>query len=181
LIIYFYQVDAPYGCFSNFSPHAIVLPQQSGCANECGDKLWPTVEHYYQAHKFQDTKFEYLMAQVHAAPTPKLAAQIGRDASYQPHPDWNLRKYAIMYRAVWQKFRTHLDIQQILLDTGDAEIVEDSAVDYFWGCGLDRTGENQLGRILMRVRAELGGFTPHSEDGQTVLNTAPPQIPDLDR
>jgi N-glycosidase YbiA len=60
-----------------------------------------------------------------------------------------------MYGAVWQKFSCHLDIQQILLATLDAEIIEDSPVDYFWGCGNDRTGQNHLGQILMRVRADL--------------------------
>jgi N-glycosidase YbiA len=145
LRIYFYKVDAPYGCFSNFSPHEIDLD---------GEK-WATVEHYYQAHKFQGTKFEYLMAEIQAAPTPELAAKIGRNPEHQPHPDWNLRKCELMYRAVWQKFSQHLDIQQILLNTLAAEIIEDSPVDYFWGCGIDRTGANQLGRILMQVRTDL--------------------------
>jgi N-glycosidase YbiA len=145
LRIYFYKVDAPYGCFSNFSPHEIDLD---------GEK-WATVEHYYQAHKFQGTKFEYLMAEIQAAPTPELAAKIGRNPEHQPHPDWNLRKCELMYRAVWQKFSQHLDIQQILLNTLAAEIIEDSPVDYFWGCGIDRTGTNQLGRILMQVRTDL--------------------------
>ena len=95
------------------------------------------------------------MAEIQAAPTPELAAKIGRNPAYQPRPDWNLCKCGIMYRAVWQKFNRHLDIQQILLDTLDAEIIEDSPVDYFWGCGIDRTGENHLGRILMQVRADL--------------------------
>ena len=95
------------------------------------------------------------MLQIQAAPTPELAAKIGRNPEYQPHPDWNLYKCEIMYRAVWQKFSYHLDIQQVLLDTLDAEIVEDSPVDYFWGCGSKKTGANHLGRILMRVRDDL--------------------------
>lgn len=143
--IYFYKVDAPYGCFSNFSPHSIELT----------GRTWATVEHYYQAHKFQSTKFEELMWQIQAAPTPELAAKIGRNSEYQPRSDWDLCKCAVMYDAVLQKFRTHLDIQQILLDTIDAEIIEDSPTDYFWGCGIDRTGTNQLGRILMQVRANF--------------------------
>jgi N-glycosidase YbiA len=147
LSIYFYKVDAPYGCFSNFSPHSIEL---------AGEK-WTTVEHYYQAHKFQGTKFADLMAEIQAAPTPELAAKIGRNPAYQPRPDWDLRKCEIMYRAVWQKFSYHVDIQQVLLDTLNAEIIEDSPVDYFWGCGIDRTGQNQLGHILMQVRANLKG------------------------
>jgi N-glycosidase YbiA len=145
LIIYFYKVDAPYGCFSNFSPHSIELDGES----------WATVEHYYQAHKFEGTKFDYLMAEIQAAPTPELAAKIGRDPAHQPRADWDLHKCQIMYRAIWQKFSSHLDVQQILLDTLNAEIIEDSSVDYFWGCGLDRSGQNQLGRILMQVRSEL--------------------------
>lgn len=143
--IYFYKVDAPYGCFSNFSPHPI----------ELAGKEWATVEHYYQAHKFFETEFDYLMAQIHRAPTPELAAKIGRDPQHHPHPHWHRRKCVVMERAIGQKFNTHLDIQQVLLDTGDAEIVEDSPVDYFWGCGRAGTGRNQLGRILMRVRANL--------------------------
>jgi N-glycosidase YbiA len=153
LRIYFYKVDAAYGCFSNFSPHSILLP--SSAQKTSVGEYWPTVEHYYQAHKFQGTQFEYLMAQIQAAPTPELAAKIGRNCDYQPHPNWDTCKCEIMHRAVWQKFSTHLDIQQILLDTGAVEIVEDSPVDCFWGCGIDRTGANHLGRILMQVRADL--------------------------
>ncbi len=152
LSIYFYKVDAPYGCFSNFAPYSIVMP--SSCNGLAGNQ-WPTVEHYYQAHKFLGTKFEYLMAQIQQAPTPELATKIGRDCKYQPHPDWDRCKCEIMYRAVWQKFSHHLDLGQILLDTLDVEIIEDSPVDYFWGCGTDRTGTNHLGRILMQVRADL--------------------------
>ncbi len=143
--IYFYKVNAPYGCFSNFSTHSI----------ELAEREWATVEHYYQAHKFLDTEFEYLMGEIHAAPTPEFAAKIGRDPRYQPHQNWDLQKCAVMYRAVFQKFSTHLEIRQILLDTRDAEIVEESPVDYFWGCGIERTGINHLGQILMQVRTEL--------------------------
>jgi N-glycosidase YbiA len=153
LKIYFYKVDAPYGCFSNFSPHSIIVP--TSFSSELCCTKWATVEHYYQAHKFLGTEFEYLMAEIQAAPTPELAAKIGRDPQYQPHPDWDLRKCEIMYSAVLQKFSTHLDIQKILLETSNAQIVEDSPVDYFWGCGIDRTGANHLGQILMQVRARL--------------------------
>ncbi len=95
------------------------------------------------------------MAQIQSAPTPELAAKIGRNPAHQIHPDWDRCKCEVMYRAVWQKFSSHPDIQQILIDTLDAEIIEDSPVDYFWGCGTEKTGANHLGQILMRVRADL--------------------------
>ena len=84
------------------------------------------------------------MAEIQAAPTPEFAAKIGRNPKHQPRPDWDLRKCEIMYGAVWQKFTSHLNIGQILVDTQAAEIVEDSPLDYFWGCGIDRTCANHL-------------------------------------
>jgi hypothetical protein len=46
--IWFYRVDEkPYGCFSNFSPHPVLMD----------GKTWPTSEHYFQvfcqAHLFK--------------------------------------------------------------------------------------------------------------------------------
>lgn len=145
MTIYFYKVDEPYGCFSNFSPHGIHLKGLD----------WPTVEHYYQAHKFLGTENEFLMAKIRAAKTPEEAAQLGRDRTRKLRPDWEAAKLAIMKEAVWAKFSTHPDIQQVLLDTGDRPLVEDSPKDYFWGCGADRTGHNHLGKLLMSVREKL--------------------------
>jgi N-glycosidase YbiA len=142
--IYFYKVDRPYGYFSNFSPHDIEL-----------DGLhWPTVEHYYQAQKFLGSELEYLMAKIRSANSPELAAAIGRAPGHLPSIDWPQRKLAVMEKALHQKFNAHLDLRQLLLDTKNATIIEDSPVDYFWGCGLDRSGSNHLGRILMQIRAQ---------------------------
>ena len=146
MTIYFYKVNEEYGCFSNFSPHAIVM----------GDKVWPTSEHYYQAQKFIGTAHDpRLCEQIRAAHTPEEAAALGRDRTHTIRTDWDQVKCQIMYEAVLQKFSKHLDIQHILLATGSVEIIEDSPRDYYWGCGEDNTGENHLGKILMQVRAEI--------------------------
>jgi hypothetical protein len=60
-----------------------------------------------------------------------------------------------MRKAVLRKFETHADIRKILLSTDDEPIVENSPVDYYWGCGKDGSGKNQLGLILMEVREIL--------------------------
>ncbi|MDH6125834.1 ribA/ribD-fused uncharacterized protein [Kitasatospora sp. GP82] len=60
-----------------------------------------------------------------------------------------------MRSAVAAKFRTHADIRDILLSTGDEEIVEDTATGHYWGRGRTGTGKNMLGRILMRTRGRL--------------------------
>lgn len=60
-----------------------------------------------------------------------------------------------MQKAVLQKFKTHADIREILLVTGDEVLVENSPIDYYWGCGKDSSGKNKLGQILMEVREIL--------------------------
>ena len=145
MTIYFYKVDAPYGCFSNFSPHFIYY----------GDLYWPTVEHYYQAQKFSGSPERELMEIIRQAKTPEEAAATGRDPQRKVRSDWEAVKKQVMWTGVWTKFSTHKDIQAILLATDEESIVEDSPNDYFWGCGKDNTGLNQLGKILMAVRAKI--------------------------
>lgn len=143
--IYFYKADAPYGCFSNFSQHPI----------HCETLDWPTAEHFYQAHKFLPASQQALIEKIRHAPSPEMAAALGRDPQHPKRPDWEKIKQAIMWQAVWTKFTTHSDIAQILLATGDAEIIENSPVDYYWGCGADGSGQNHLGKLLMQVRDKL--------------------------
>lgn len=73
--------------------------------------------------------------------------------------DWESVKVGIMREIVRAKFSQNPDLLKKLLDTGDAELVEgNSWHDTFWG--VDQTtgeGENHLGKILMEIRAELGG------------------------
>lgn len=145
MAIYFYKVKDAFGCFSNFSPHAIYINGQH----------WQTVEHYYQAQKFVNTKDQDAIQLIWAANTPEYAAALGRDRTRQIRPDWELVNLSIMREAVLTKFLTHLDIQKILLSTGDQIIIEDSPTDYYWGCGLEKNGQNHLGKILVSVREEI--------------------------
>lgn len=148
--IYFYSTTDSYGCFSNFSAHGFQLD----------GKYWKTSEHYFQAKKFAGTPHEH---EIRAAKTPKQAAQMGRDRKRPLRKDWESVKDNIMRRAIRAKFETHADIRAILLNTGDAPIVENAPGDYYWGCGQDGTGKNMLGKILMEVRDALRIAEPQSE------------------
>jgi N-glycosidase YbiA len=140
--IYFYSTRDSYGCFSNFSSHGV----------ELNGKWWSTTEHYFQAQKFVGTPHEEA---IRLARTPKQAAEMGRDRKRPLRPDWELVKDEVMRTAVRQKFRTHKDIRQVLLETDDQELVENAPGDYYWGSGADGSGKNMLGKILMEVREEL--------------------------
>ncbi len=143
MTIYFYRIhEKPYGCFSNFSPHSI----------ELDDQWWPTTEHYFQAQKFADTPYAEL---IRMAERPCRAAERGRDRRYPLRQNWEGVKDEIMFKAVLRKFETHEDIREILLGTGDEEIVERTTHDYYWGCGTEGSGKNMLGQILVRVREIL--------------------------
>ena len=142
MTIYFYSIREKYGCFSNFSPHGF----------ELDNLYWSTSEHYFQAQKFPQTQDA---EQIRFVKTPKEAAKMGRERTRSLRRDWQQVKDDIMRKAVLRKFETHADIQQILLDTGDAEIIENSPIDSYWGCGKDGSGKNMLGKILMEVREIL--------------------------
>jgi len=66
-------------------------------------------------------------------------------------------KYDIMKKALRAKFTQHKDLKKILLETGDAELIENAPKDYQWGCGSKGTGLNLLGKALMDIREELNG------------------------
>jgi N-glycosidase YbiA len=142
MTVYFYNTREQYGCFSNFSYHGF----------ELDSFYWYTSEHYFQAQKFVGTPH---VEQIRLVKTPSEAARMGRDRKRPLRPDWEQVKDGIMKKAVLCKFQTHADIKEILLSTGDAELVENSPIDYYWGCGADGSGKNRLGKILMEVREIL--------------------------
>ena len=41
-----------------------------------------------------------------------------------------------------------------LLETKDYQIIEDSPKDNYWGWGINRDGDNHLGKIWMKIREE---------------------------
>jgi ribA/ribD-fused uncharacterized protein len=83
------------------------------------------------------------------------AALIGRDRKRKLRRDWEKIKDEVMYKVVKAKFSQHKALRKILLETGDAKIVEHTENDSYWADGPDGKGKNQLGKTLMRVREEL--------------------------
>jgi hypothetical protein len=141
-VIEFYGVGEPYGEFSNFAPFPIFLQ----------GKRWPTSEHYFQAQKFAGTPHE---EEVRRVKKPMLAAQMGRDRQRPLRRDWEAVKDDVMLAALRAKFTQHADLRALLLETGDARLVEHTTNDSYWADGGDGSGKNRLGELLMRVREEL--------------------------
>jgi len=113
---------------------------------------WPSLEHYVQAMRFEDTE---LREQVRSAHHPAEARQIARRHRRHTRGDWMQIEATVMTRGCWIKCLSHPEVAGALLATGERRIIETSQYDYHWGCGRDGRGHNAYGRILMAVRERL--------------------------
>ncbi len=83
------------------------------------------------------------------------AARLGRSRKLPLRKDWESVKVQVMREALRAKFTQHEDLQELLLSTGDAKLVEHTANDHYWGDGGNGRGDNMLGRLLMQLRKQL--------------------------
>ena len=125
---------------SNFFRYSVTI---------CGI-LYPTVEHAYQAAKTCDMNQRRRIA---ALPSPGEAKREGRKLDIRK--DWDDVKLDIMENCLRAKFAPGRQITDLLISTGDARLVEGNHWgDRYWGV-CNGTGQNHLGRLLMRIRQEL--------------------------
>ena len=144
--IWFHLKNEPHGYLSNFYE----LPQPI----EIDGQLWPTSEHYFQAQQFIFTAPELAKA-IRTTRAPSKVWRMAESNRARQRSDWDTVKGDVMRKAVWEKFRQNPSLAGQLLATGNAELVEHTASDAYWGDGGDGSGRNQLGMILMEVRASL--------------------------
>lgn len=138
--IKFYSTKAEYGEFSNFDKNPVHVY----------GKTWKTIEHAYQAQKTNKPEEQEAILK---ATTPREARNLGQIVAMRA--DWDQVKCSVMKECVKAKFTQHKHLQELLLSTDNEELIEDSQNDYFWGCGANGKGLNNLGKILMEVREEI--------------------------
>lgn len=138
--ILFYE--GPWYFFSNFS--SFVVYWEGAC--------WMTSEHAYQAAKFDDETIRHMIRDARSAHDAK---KIARAHSDKVRGNWASIKLSIMEDILRAKLKQHLYIRRRLVESGDAELIEDSSKDPFWGRGPDWEGENHLGKLWMKLRKEL--------------------------
>lgn len=131
--------EGEYAFLSNFYEHPI----------SNGVITFPTNEHYFQAMKTLEDDERLAIAR---AATPGQAKRMGRSVNLRP--DWESIKLDVMETAVRIKF-TDPELAAKLIATGDEELIEGNWWnDTFWGV-CNGVGENHLGKILMKVRADI--------------------------
>lgn len=133
------KFEGNYSFLSNFYPSPILVD----------DKWYATVEHAYQAAK---TTNPYEKERVRKMESPGKAKRAGRHVMLRP--EWEEIKIRVMKELLQMKFQD-LMLRPLLLNTGDAELIEGNTWgDRFWGMCEGR-GYNYLGILLMQVREEI--------------------------
>lgn len=123
---------------SNFAPCTVIL---DGIA-------YPSTEHAYQAAKTISIEERKRFIGV----TAGQAKRVGKSITMRG--DWDDVKLNIMEDLNRQKYSTE-PLKSKLLSTGNREIQEGNTWgDTFWGICKGR-GANNLGKIIMKIRAEL--------------------------
>lgn len=140
--VLFWNEKGEFACFSNFSIYPLMYD----------GVLWPTTEHAYQAAKFDDQKTK---DEILNAGSPLEAFNIGRDSKNILRKDWYEKRAIVMESIVREKIKQYPEVYEMLIKTGDREIVEASPIDPFWGWGSDEKGENNMGKIWMKLRSEI--------------------------
>lgn len=136
-----------------------------------------TSEALYQACRFpHEPEVQRLIL---AQASPMAAKMKSKPHRHNTRPDWERVKVDIMRWCLrvklvqnWEKF------SQLLLETGERPIVEQSRRDDFWGAKpVDEqtlVGRNVLGRLLMDLREEI-----RSRGRAAFLRVEPLEIPDF--
>lgn len=148
-------VKAPGGCFSCMSPHSI---QFEG-------KQFRTCEAFFQYRRFED--HPGVQAEILNCLSPMGAKMIARRERVLLNRtgiwDYDDRDRPLMKECLRLKLEQHPDLQQKLMETGDAVIIEDCTTHNreaakIWGAvRIDGNwvGQNILGQLWMELRTEL--------------------------
>lgn len=149
-----------------FLHNQYILPMRSFVYVKNEDELdehyheFPTVEHAFAANKSLDSAVHERIKSVEAF----NAKAIGWTCKVPP--GWDTNRIEVMTRLIRDKFTDNLSMKMLLLSTGSADLIAKDHGPY-WGVDENGNGENNLGRILEKVRYEI------SEEGtvQDIFNS----------
>jgi N-glycosidase YbiA len=130
-----------YNFLSNFYP----------CQVEYEGMTYSTVEHAYQAAKFDDDE---LKKEIKNAETPGKSKRLAREYSEHIRNDWNKIKVSVMYELLCEKFMKNETLKQKLINIDEPIVEHNVWNDTFWGV-CDGNGKNTLGKLLEKIKNEI--------------------------
>lgn len=166
--VFFYEQE--FYVLSNFSSFAIW----------CNGHLFATAEAAYHWHKFPSSPT--VQNAIISAKSAHETLILSRQHKGLVRSDWDEVKCSIMEEILRAKVNQHEYVYRKLMQTGTRELVEDSWRDSYWGWGPDRKGENNLGKIWMKIREEI--YNKELNDSYIIPNWyrwSPPEFLDVGR
>lgn len=129
-------------------------------------KNFPTAEHFIMAKKAELFGDIAVFEKILAEPNPKEVKRFGREIRNFDEARWKCERERIVFEGNLAKFTQNPSMENFLLSTGEAILVEASPVDRIWGIGLAEEnpdvffpekwkGLNLLGFALMKVRRHI--------------------------
>ncbi len=139
-VIRFSPTAGKYKVFANSHKSDIVI----------NEKVYPTVEHYVTAMKFIDTDAAWA-EEIRTAKNILSVRSKGRTKGHAGDMYYENKKIDYMRASLYEKFTQNDEMKKLLLGTKEAELEEESE-DIVWGVGIDGTGENLTGQLLIELR-----------------------------
>ena len=131
-------------CLDNFSSFKV----------EYEGYLYSSLEEAYQSLGFVSSAPE-IAEKIKRSHSAHEAQKIAYDNKDKRQSNWDEVKLDVMEKLLRAKINQNPYVKKKLLETKDYIIVEDSPKDSFWGWGSDRNGQNNLGKLWMKLRDEL--------------------------
>lgn len=118
--------------------------------------MYPSTEAAYQAAKCVDKGLRKKFQKKIDGSFMKQGRYVKRlGRQIEMRRDWDKIKYNVMLDVIRDKFTRHEDLKEMLLLTEDLYLEETNHWgDTYWGVCQGK-GENNLGKILMKVRKEI--------------------------
>lgn len=150
-VISFTKVNLPHGWLGNMSPHPVRHIEWE----------YATAEALFQALRFDDEKIRMAIWEQTSPMAAKMIAKKYRDRMViRPRDEQDVENMGLV---LMLKIEQHPEIRRMLLETGDAELIEDctkraSESGLFWGAKREGgywVGGNMLGKLWMELREEV--------------------------
>lgn len=128
------------------------------------NREYATVEHAFQSQKNTDSDFQDLFTKntdTYIGDLPNIAKKTTNKTNMKKMKkkiveDWDDIKLTVMEDILREYYNSNPELKQTLIKTGDNELIyKGTGVDAYWGLDKDNKGENNHGKILMKLRGEF--------------------------
>jgi len=134
-------VESRWHYLSPFSAHEV----------ELDGVVYKTAEHAYQALRM----LPGVQGSIRKTTSPLDAWRLAQEYKKENQLDEAVNKDELMEMIFRAKLTQHTDIKEILLESKERELLKVYDTDYYWGTGVDGSGQNLMGKLWMKLRDEL--------------------------